>query len=229
MTRAFSRRAPSYNSTYLPLRIHRVHGLPTNPYRSTLPGLASHSTATGTNQPTIHNIFEKVTGTWQYIVADPTTSTAVTIDPVLDYDPVTQVITTTSADTLLSLVQEKGYKIERILETHAHADHLSAASYLQSRLAQIQGYRPPIGIGKRIEQVQKRFAQRYGLADEEYRGVFDQLFDDDETFAIGASTAKAIHLPGHTPDHLGYQIGGRIVTHSPHLRIHMTDIPSVCS
>jgi glyoxylase-like metal-dependent hydrolase (beta-lactamase superfamily II) len=163
-------------------------------------------------EPTIHNVFESETGTWQYVVADPTTSAAVIIDPVLDYDPATQVITTDSADVLLSLVKEKGYKVERILETHAHADHLTAASYLQKRLAEEQGHRPPIGIGKRIGQVQKLFGQRYGIPEQEYERVFDKLFEDDETFKIGNLTAKAIHLPGHTPDHLGYRIGGMVST-----------------
>lgn len=140
------------------------------------------------------------------------TSAAVVIDPVLDYDPITQAITTRSADELLSFIQKKDYNIERILETHAHADHLTASSYLQNRLSRIQGHKPPICIGKRIEQVQKLFGQRYGLTEDEYNNVFDKLFDDDETFSIGNLTAKAIHLPGHTPDHLGYQIGGKIRT-----------------
>lgn len=170
---------------------------------------APYTTSAATKEPTVHNFYENVTGTWQYIVADPSTSTAVIIDAVLDYDPVTQAITTQSADELLSFVQEKGYKIARILETHAHADHLTSSSYLQSRLAQIQGHKPPIGIGKRIEQVQDLFGKRYGVTKDEYNHVFDKLFDDDETFSIGNLTAKAIHLPGHTPDHLGYQIGGK--------------------
>ncbi|KAJ5906109.1 Glyoxylase B2 [Penicillium subrubescens] len=173
-----------------------------------------HSTystnATTAKQPTIDNVFESNTGTWQYIVADPATSKAVLIDPVLDYDPCTQTITTTAADSLLALVKEKGYTIDRILETHAHADHLTASSYLQKQLTQTQGFKPPIGIGKRIEQVQKLFGQRYGLAKDEYLGVFDKLFDDDESFSVGELTAKAIHLPGHTPDHLGYQIGDNV-------------------
>lgn len=171
---------------------------------------AYSTTATTAKQPTIHDVFEPKTGTWQYIVADPATSKAVIIDPVLDYDPCTQSITTTSADALLTLVKENGYTIDRILETHAHADHLTASSYLQKQLTQTQGFKPPIAIGKRIEQVQKLFGQRYGLAKDEWLGVFDKLFDDDETFAVGELYAKAIHLPGHTPDHLGYQIGGKL-------------------
>ncbi|KAJ5923200.1 putative metallo-hydrolase [Penicillium verhagenii] len=182
---------------------------PTSAFQALSRGRTSLHTA-ATKEPTIHHIFESVTGTWQYIVADSSTQTAAIIDPVLNYDPVTQAITTDSADVLLSLIDEKGYKIERILETHAHADHLTAASYLQRKLTQKQGYKPPISIGKRIEQVQKIFGQRYGIQSEEYETVFDKLFEDDEFFQIGNVTAKAIHLPGHTPDHLGYQIGDNV-------------------
>jgi glyoxylase-like metal-dependent hydrolase (beta-lactamase superfamily II) len=160
------------------------------------------------SEPVIHNVFESTSGTWQYLIADPSTSTAVIIDPVLNYDPATQAVATHAADSLLSLIEEKGYKIDKILETHAHADHLTAASYLQKRLAQNQDHKPPICIGKRIEQVQKLFAERYGVPEEEYKGIFDKLFDDDETFTIGDLKGQAIHLPGHTPDHLGYKIGG---------------------
>ncbi|KAH6876636.1 putative metallo-beta-lactamase domain protein [Thelonectria olida] len=182
------------------------NSLPTAPSRQ-----AAYSTATApTNEPTIHDVFEPKTSTWQYIVADPFTSTAVIIDPVLDYDPVTQAITTESADALLSLVKEKGYDISHILETHAHADHLTAASYLQSRLAEEQGHKPSIGIGKRIGQVQKLFGEKYGVPRQEYERVVDKLFDDDETFEIGQLKATAMHLPGHTPDHLGYKIGDNV-------------------
>ncbi|KAJ9269273.1 hypothetical protein DTO212C5_4545 [Paecilomyces variotii] len=172
---------------------------------------AAYSTQrTATNEPIIHDVFESKTGTWQYVVADPSTLTAVIIDPVLDYDPATQVITTSSADQLLSLVKEKSYKVDRILETHVHADHITAATYLQKRLAAEQGYRPPISIGKRIGQVQKLFSQRYSVPREEYENVFSKLFDDDETFSIGEIQATAMHLPGHTPDHLGYKIGDNV-------------------
>ncbi|KAJ5899579.1 hypothetical protein N7495_004323 [Penicillium taxi] len=161
-------------------------------------------------EPTIHNVFEPKTGTWQYIIADPSTSAAIIIDPVLDYEPASQTITTISADDILRLIKDKGYKIEWIVETHAHADHLTASAYLQKRLSQIQVHVPPVGIGKRIEQVQRLFGERYGVPKEEYIGVFDKLFDDDETFSFGNLTAKAVHLPGHTPDHLGYHIGDNV-------------------
>ncbi|ETI24238.1 hypothetical protein G647_03607 [Cladophialophora carrionii CBS 160.54] len=172
---------------------------------------ASHSVASPViHEPVVHDVFEETTGTWQYVVADPATLTAVIIDPVLDYSPTTHTVSTEAADSLLSLIMFWGYKVDMILETHAHADHLTAASYLQHRLALQQGHRPLIGIGKRIGQVQRLFGERYGIPKDEYEDVFDKLFDDDETFAIGGLEAKATHLPGHTPDHLGYKIGNNV-------------------
>lgn len=160
------------------------------------------------NKPTIHTLYERRTGTWQYVVSDPSTKAAVIIDPVLDYDPATQKFTTETADSVLSLVKEKGLRVERILETHVHADHITAASYLQNRLAQEQDHRPLVCIGKRIVQVQELFGQRYQIPTEEYEGVFDKLLGDDESFSLGDLEVTALHLPGHTPDHMGYMIGG---------------------
>lgn len=167
-------------------------------------------------EPTIHALFEQNTSTWQYIVVDPSSSEGVIIDPVLDYDRATQTVTTSSADGILKIVKEKGYKIAMILETHIHADHITAASYLQGQLAQpqFQGFQPPIGIGKRIEQVQTLFGGRYGVAEAEYRGVFGKYFDDDEGFKIGELDASVLHLPGHTPDHVGYRIGGEYLLYT---------------
>lgn len=159
-------------------------------------------------EPTVHPIFESFTSTWQYIVADPSTKKAAIIDPVLDYDPASQKLATKTADALLALIKEKGYHVDMILETHAHADHLTAASYLQKRLAQEQGEKPPIGIGKRIVEVQKRWADRYQIPAEEYENVFDILWEDNQAFKIGNLEVTTHHLPGHTPDHIGYQIGG---------------------
>ncbi|KAM7182765.1 beta-lactamase-like protein [Rhypophila sp. PSN 637] len=179
----------------------------------TFPSRSPYSTAApSAPEPIIEDVFEKVTGTWQYLVSDPATKTAVIIDPVLDYDPATWSISTTTADALLALIKEKGYTISWILETHAHADHLTSASYLQKRLAQEQGEanKPAIGIGKRIGKVQSLFGQRYGIPEEEYTVVFDKLFEDDEVFNIGELKAQAMHLPGHTPDHMGYKIGDNV-------------------
>ncbi|KAJ4011015.1 hypothetical protein NW752_007448 [Fusarium irregulare] len=159
--------------------------------------------------PVIHHLYESVTGTWQYIVADAETSCAVVIDPVLDFDPAKNIISTVSANKLLALINQMGYKVDMILETHAHADHPTAASYLQAMLSK-RGSRPNICIGGRIKQVQKLFGERYGIPPGEYEDVFDKLWDDDEQFKIGNLNAQVFHLPGHTPDHIGYKIADNI-------------------
>ncbi|PLB33476.1 MBL fold metallo-hydrolase [Aspergillus candidus] len=219
-TRAFTRSAriaSHYGSSQLGGRKSQIPSsqrMYTTPAGGTTPnnlGDRCGVESTTTGEPTIHAVFEENTSTWQYIVSDPSSSSAVIIDPVLDYDRATQTITTDSADALLQKVRDCGYKIEMILETHVHADHLTAASYLQNRLAHLQhGLKPPIGIGKRIVQVQNLFGARYGVPVEEYKGVFGKLFEDDEVFHIGGLRASTVHLPGHTPDHLGYRIGENI-------------------
>ncbi|KAF3007827.1 hypothetical protein E8E13_010641 [Curvularia kusanoi] len=159
--------------------------------------------------PHIQPVFEAKTGTFQYIVQDRSSGASVIIDPVLDFDPCTSTISTTSADALLELVSKDGLDIYYILETHAHADHISAASYLQAQLSKT-GRRPQIGIGKRIDQVQKLFGARYDVPSSEYSVAFDRYFTDDETFTVGDMQITAMHLPGHTPDHLGYRIGANV-------------------
>lgn len=156
----------------------------------------------------IESIHHPATGTWQYVVADKHSMDAIIIDPVLDCDMATQTISTNTADRLRSLIEARGYKIQRILETHVHADHPTAASYLQSAFEGDQGFKPPVCIGKRIREVQRKFGQRYGVHEHELSNAFDQLMDDDEEFGIGNLKAKVVHLPGHTPDHVGYLIEG---------------------
>lgn len=158
------------------------------------------------SSPLVHDVFERCTGSWQYIVADAETLHAVIIDPVLDYDAATTAISTQTADSLLRKVEDLGYTVDMILETHAHADHITAASYLQARLAEKQEWRPRIGIGRRITQVQDTFGHRYNLGFQDFEGVFDRLFDDDELFHVGSLEAVAVHIPGHTPDHMAYKI-----------------------
>ncbi|KAH7408600.1 beta-lactamase-like protein [Phaeosphaeria sp. MPI-PUGE-AT-0046c] len=165
---------------------------------------------TKSQQPTVHSIYEPKTGTWQYLVADFTTLQAIIIDPVLDYDACTHTISTRTADSLISMIAQHGYTISKILETHAHADHLTAASYLQHRLEKIQSNKPPICIGKRITQIQEVFGARYGVKKEEWNGVFDELFEDGEEFEIGKVRVRVVHLPGHTPDHVGYIVGDNV-------------------
>jgi glyoxylase-like metal-dependent hydrolase (beta-lactamase superfamily II) len=162
--------------------------------------------------PRVHTVFEPKTSTWQYIVADPETQHAVIIDSVLDFDSANNTITTTSADALLKIVETENYEVDYILETHAHADHLTASHYLQKALQSKGKSRAQIGIGRRITTVQKTFASRYGIPEREFANVFDKLFDDDEEFPVGHMRVRAIHLPGHTPDHIGYVIGSDIFT-----------------
>lgn len=218
--RAFSGTAPRGSKKYTPLSLnrrggHRNRSLPHLARRFSTkdtpdghqgPHVQINSTRSG--EPTIHGVFERITSTWQYVVADPLSSRAVIIDPVFDYDQSTQTISTETADSILKLVKNQGYRIDMILETHVHADHMTAASYLQTKLAQDQSEQPPIGIGKRIDQVQSLFGQRYGIPEAEWKGVFGRYFDDDEVFNIGKLNVSVLHLPGHTPDHLGYKIGG---------------------
>jgi glyoxylase-like metal-dependent hydrolase (beta-lactamase superfamily II) len=161
-------------------------------------------------QPVVHPVFEPVTGTFQYVVADPSSKDAVIIDPVLDFDLGSSKISTTSADQVLQTVHENGYTVTHVLETHAHADHLTASRYVQQTLAQ-SGQNPPlIAIGQRIKEVQKTFAAMYGIPSAELDSAFDKLLQDDEEFAIGTLEATAIHLPGHTPDSVGYVIGNNV-------------------
>ena len=197
-----SRGTQSQRLSYIPASLHSR-----NYSTQDLPAQGSSHMS---HEPIIHPIFEPTTGTFQYIVTDPSSKATVIIDPVLDFEPTTQTITTTSADTILSLVAESDYKVEYVLETHAHADHLSAASYLQAQLSRSQGHAPLVGIGKRIGQVQRLFGKRYGVSAAEYEVVFDKLLEDDEVFHVGNMDVKAIHLPGHTPDHMGYSIGSNI-------------------
>ncbi len=163
-------------------------------------------------EPEIHTIHEAKSGTWQYVVADPSTKQAVVIDAVLDYDPATSQVSTENADELLALAARNEYNISFLLETHVHADHLTASAYLQEKLSQIQDARPSICIGRRIKDVQARFGARYGIDASELSSAFDNTFDDHETFMIGTLKAVVLHLPGHTPDHIGYMIGKNVFT-----------------
>ncbi|KAH9205397.1 metallo-beta-lactamase superfamily protein [Leptodontidium sp. 2 PMI_412] len=164
------------------------------------------------NKPDIHACFEAVTATWQYLVADPETRDAVVIDSVLDFNPVSSQISTDTADGLLGLISKYNLTVTRILETHAHADHLTAATYLQQKLVDEGNPRPEICIGARITEVQAAFASKYQINASELANVFDKLFQNNEEFMIGKIRAKVLHLPGHTPDHVGYLIGENVFT-----------------
>ncbi|GLB37102.1 putative metallo-beta-lactamase superfamily protein [Lyophyllum shimeji] len=169
--------------------------------------------------PLVFSFFDKQTSTWTYLAVDPATREFVVIDPVLDYDNTTGTASTQTADCILDFIKRKGLKISRILETHAHADHLTASQYLKAKLPG----NVPVCIGKRITQVQKMFAPRYGLDPASLADAFDIYLEDDEEFKIGELSCRVIHIPGHTVDHIGYVIGKSAFTGDS---IFMPDIGS---
>ena len=153
-------------------------------------------------QPRVHAQFDEATHTVSYVVWDPATCRAAIIDPVLDYDHRTGRVSHRSADDLLGFVADQGLSVDWVLETHAHADHLSAAPYLKEKTG------APIGIGARITEVQRTFAPVFGLEDVSGDGrEFDRLFRDGETIAIGGLQVEVMHTPGHTPACVSYRIG----------------------
>jgi glyoxylase-like metal-dependent hydrolase (beta-lactamase superfamily II) len=154
--------------------------------------------------PQIQAFFDPVTATVTYVVHEPTPGGACAIiDSVLDYDPKSGRSSTASADRVADYVRQHDLKTEWLLETHAHADQLSAAPYLQRQLGGV------IAIGQSIQTVQGVFKQIFNLEPEfQLDGSqFGHLFKDGETFRIGALTAQAIHVPGHTPADMAYLIG----------------------
>ncbi len=154
-------------------------------------------------KPDVTGFYDPVTSTISYIVSDPATQMAAIIDPVLDYDPKSGRTNTTSADTLIAKVRENGLTVEWIIETHAHADHLSAAPYIKEKLGGL------IGIGHHIDTVQKVFSDVFNAGEgfQTNGSQFDHLFKPDETFDVGAILGHVIHTPGHTPACSTFVIG----------------------
>ncbi|WP_313222721.1 MBL fold metallo-hydrolase [Pseudoxanthomonas mexicana] len=153
-------------------------------------------------QPRVHAQFDEATHTVSYVVWDPATRRAAIIDPVLDYDHRTGRVSHRSADDLLGFAAGQGLSVDWVLETHAHADHLSAAPYLKEKTG------APIGIGARITEVQRTFAPVFGLDDVSGDGrEFDRLFRDGQTIALGGLQVEVMHTPGHTPACVSYRIG----------------------
>ncbi|SPO41813.1 related to metallo-beta-lactamase domain protein [Pseudozyma flocculosa] len=150
--------------------------------------------------------FHAPTFTWTYLVLDSSRTRAVVIDPALDYDAASGHISSASLQPLVGLIRDRGYQVTHILETHVHADHLTGARRLKTLLAQQQAAPPVIGIGAGVTKVQRQFATRYGLDDAALADSFDLLLESDATLAFGQSTCRVMHLPGHTPDHVGYMI-----------------------
>ncbi len=160
-------------------------------------------TATMTDAPVVTAFFDEPTNTVSYVVKDPGSAACAIVDSVLDYDPAAGHTSTESADAIIAFVEGNGLKVEWILETHVHADHLSAAPYLKQKL----GGR--MGIGFNITVVQNTFGKIFNAGTEFARdgSQFDHLFTDGETFTIGGLTGQTMHTPGHTPACMTYVIG----------------------
>ncbi len=150
----------------------------------------------------IRAFFDEATNTVSYLVWDPVRREGAVIDPVLDWDNRSGEADTRSADQLLEAAREEGVRITHVLETHAHADHLTAAPYIKARTG------APIGIGAKITEVQKIFRPVFDAEDvKPAGGDFDLLFEDGDRFSIGDLTVEVMHVPGHTPADIAYRIG----------------------
>jgi glyoxylase-like metal-dependent hydrolase (beta-lactamase superfamily II) len=153
-------------------------------------------------KPTIQSFFDPATFTVTYVVADPVRKRAAIIDSVLDYDPKSGRTSHASADQVVAYVKQAGLTVDWLLETHAHADHLSAAPYLQAQLG------GGIGIGQHIREVQGVFKKVFNAKDMNTDGAeFDHLFEDGQEFKIGDLEVRVMHTPGHTPACLTYVVG----------------------
>ncbi|HVY16266.1 MAG TPA: MBL fold metallo-hydrolase [Rhodopila sp.] len=153
--------------------------------------------------PEVAAFFHEPTNTASYVVSDPASGRCAVIDSVLDYDAAAGRTAFTAADGIIAFVRKKGLQVEWILETHVHADHLSAAPYIKQSL----GGR--LGIGENIRVVQQIFGKVFnaGTAFQRDGSQFDHLFKDGERFAIGGIEAVALHTPGHTPACMTYVVG----------------------
>lgn len=153
----------------------------------------------------IQAFFDEATNTVTYLVSDPATRQAAVIDPVLDYDHRSGKVSTTSADQVLAAASAQALEVVWILETHAHADHLSAAPYLKART----GAR--VAIGEHIRDVQAIFRLVFNLDNVSGDGgEFDRLLRDGETLSIGSLAVDVLHTPGHTPACVSYRLGDAV-------------------
>lgn len=155
------------------------------------------------SNPEVTGLFDDATSTITYVVADPTTKKCAIIDSLLDYDAASGRTNTASADKLIRFVKDKGYDTEWVIDTHVHADHLTAAPYIRAQLG------GKTGIGEHIATVQKVFGEIFneGQSFHTDGSQFDHLFTDEEFYKIGTIEARAIHTPGHTPACMSHLIG----------------------
>ena len=154
-------------------------------------------------QPQVEAFFDPATFTYSYVVTDPTSKRCAIIDSVLDYDPAAGRTSCKSADRLIAYVREQQLQVDWLLETHVHADHLSAAPYLKRELG------GQLAIGENITVVQNTFGKLFNAGTEFATDgrQFDHLFKDGDRFQVGTIEARVIHTPGHTPACMTYLIG----------------------
>lgn len=157
-------------------------------------------------RPTVRSFFDPATFTASHVVHDPATRAAAIIDSVLDYDASSGRTAHGSADAIIAYVKAEGLTVTDLLETHAHADHLSAAPYLQQKLG------GKLAIGRAITVVQATFGKLFNEGTEFERdgSQFDRLFDDGDSFDLGTLAGSVLHVPGHTPADLAYVIGDAV-------------------
>ncbi|MEL6362873.1 MAG: MBL fold metallo-hydrolase [Pseudomonadota bacterium] len=158
--------------------------------------------------PLVTGFFDLPTNTISYVAADPATGKCAIIDCLLDYDHASGCTNTQSADALIGFVKADDLSVEWIIDTHVHADHLTAAPYVRHHLG------GKIAIGNHITNVQKTFSDVFNEDDQFHTNgsQFDHLFTDDETYSVGDLTARAIHTPGHTPACMCHLIGDALFT-----------------
>lgn len=156
--------------------------------------------------PIVRAFFDEATFTASYVVHDPVTLTAAIIDSVLDFDPSSGRTSTKSAEKIVAYVESEGLTVAWLLETHAHADHLTAAPFLAERVG------GKLAIGGGITEVQKIFGELFNAGPDFRRdgSQFDHLFGDGDSFTIGALRCSALHVPGHTPADLAYIVGDAV-------------------
>ena len=161
------------------------------------------ASASASHRPSIAGFFDEATNTVSYVVHDPATKEAAIIDSVLDFEAASGRTSNGSADLIVEYITSNNLKVIWLIETHAHADHISAAPYLQDKLG------GKLAIGREIIRVQEVFGKLFNAGTDFERdgSQFDKLFDDGETFQIGELEGIALHVPGHTPADMAFIIG----------------------
>ena len=173
----------------------------------------------------IHSFFDDDTATFTYVVSDPATKTCAIIDSVLDYDMASGRTSTRSADAVIAYVQAQKLNVQWILETHVHADHLTAAQYLKEKLG------GKLGIGEHVKDVLAYWVPLFNIGHDTMLdgSQFDHLFKDGETFSIGNIAVRVIYTPGHTPACVCYHMGDAVFVGDtifmPYVGTARTDFP----